>query len=60
MKHEKLPYEDFQKIQEELADYEDLRYLREAKAAEKDAPTIGLAELKKRITKRAERSSLRR
>jgi len=45
MKYKKLPYEAFQKIQEELADYEDLRCLREAKAAEKDAPTIGLAEL---------------
>ena len=47
-----LPYEEFQKIQEELALYEDLRCLREAKMAEKDAPTIGIAELKKRIAGR--------
>lgn len=44
-----LPYEEFQKIQEELASYEDLRCLREAKMAEKDAPTIGIAELKKEL-----------
>jgi hypothetical protein len=36
-------------IQEDLEQYEDLRCLREAKAAEKNAPTIGLAELKRRI-----------
>jgi len=36
-----LPYEEFLKVQEELDDYEDLRCLREAKEAEKDAPTIG-------------------
>lgn len=47
-----LPYDEFQKIQEELASYEDLRCLREAKMAERNAPTIGLAELKKRITGR--------
>jgi len=60
MKYKKLPYEDFQKIQEKLADYEDLRCLREAKAGEKDAPTIGLTELKKRITKRTGRTSIQR
>jgi AbrB family looped-hinge helix DNA binding protein len=37
------------KIQEQLQDYEDLRSLREAKEAEKDAPTIGIDELKKKI-----------
>jgi PHD/YefM family antitoxin component YafN of YafNO toxin-antitoxin module len=47
-----LPYEEFQKIQEELALYEDLQCLRKAKIAEKDAPTIGIAELKKRIARR--------
>ncbi len=52
-----LPYEEFQKIQEELALYEDLRCLREAKMAEKDAPTIGIAELKKRIAGRTIQSS---
>lgn len=44
-----LPYEEFLKVREELEDYEDLRCLREAKEAEKDAATIGMAELKKRI-----------
>ena len=52
-----LPYEEFQKIQEELASYEDLRCLREAKMAEKDAPTIGIAELEKRIAGRTSKSS---
>ena len=54
-----LPYEEFQKIQEELASYEDLRCLREAKMTEKDAPTIGIAGLKKRIPGRTNRSSQR-
>ena len=54
-----LPYEEFQKIQEELALYEDLRCLREAKVIEKDSPTIGIAELKKRIAERTSRSSRR-
>jgi PHD/YefM family antitoxin component YafN of YafNO toxin-antitoxin module len=52
-----LPYDEFQKIQEELASYEDLRCLREAKMAERNAPTIGLEELKKRITGRTSKSS---
>jgi hypothetical protein len=52
-----IPYEEFLKIQEELHNYEDLRCLREAKAAEKNAPTIGLDELKKRITGRIRRST---
>ena len=54
-----LPYEEFQKIQEELASYEDLRCLQEAKMTEKDAPTIGIAELKKGIAGRTSRSSRR-
>jgi hypothetical protein len=41
------------KEQEEIASYEDLRCLREAKMKEKDAPTIGIEELKKRITGRS-------
>ena len=55
-----LPYEEFLKIQEELEDYQDLRCLREAKEAEKDAPTIGIAELKKKIGRRTNRCSRRR
>jgi hypothetical protein len=54
-----LPYEEFLKVREELEDYEDLRCLREAKEAEKDAATIGMAELKKRIGRRTSRSSRR-
>jgi len=52
-----LPYEEFLKVQEDLEDYDDLRYLREAKVAEKDAPTIGMAELKKKIRRRTNRST---
>ena len=55
-----LPYEEFIRIQEELEDYQDLRCLREAKEAEKDAPTIGIAELKKKIGRRTNRCSRRR
>lgn len=47
-----LPYEEFLKVREELEDYEDLRCLREAREAERDAPTIGMAELKKKMRKR--------
>ncbi len=54
-----LPYEEFLKVQEELEDYDDLRSLREAKEAEKDAPTIGMAELKKKIGRRTSRSRRR-
>jgi len=44
-----LPYEEFLNIRELLDDYEDLRSLREAKELEFFAPTIGIAELKKKI-----------
>ncbi|PIP39177.1 MAG: prevent-host-death family protein [Desulfobacterales bacterium CG23_combo_of_CG06-09_8_20_14_all_51_8] len=54
-----LPYDEFQKIQEELASYEDLRCLREAKIEERDAPTIGISELKKIITGRTSAKSNR-
>jgi hypothetical protein len=55
-----LPYEEFLKVQEELEDYEDLRCLREAKEAEKEAPTVGMSELKKKIGMRTSRRSRRR
>lgn len=55
-----LPYKEFMRIQEELEDYQDLRCLREAKEVEKDAPTIGMAELKKKIGRRTNRCSRRR
>jgi hypothetical protein len=41
-----IPYEAFLKVQEELDDYENLRCLREAKGTEKNAPTMGMEELK--------------
>ena len=50
-----LPYEEFLKVQEQLEDYDDLRSLREARELEKDAPTIGMAELKKKIRRRTRR-----
>jgi len=52
-----LPYEEFLKLQEELDDYEDLRCLRAAKAAEGGAPAVGLADLRKRLRRRTRRSS---
>ena len=54
-----LPYEEFLKVQEELEDYDDLRSLREAKETENDAPTIGMAELKKKIRRRTSQSRRR-
>jgi len=47
-----LPYADFLRIQEDLADYEDLRRLREAKELEKGVPTMGLRDLKRSLARR--------
>jgi len=44
-----IPYEEFIELQEQLADYEDLRELRKAKDQEADAPTVSLEEAKKRL-----------
>ena len=52
-----IPYEEFLNLQEELNNYEDLRCLRKAKEAERDAPIIGIKELKKRLTGRTSRST---
>ena len=41
-----LPYDEFVALQQLLADAQDLGDLREAVAAEKDAPPISLEELK--------------
>jgi len=54
-----LPYEEFLMVQEELEDYDDLRSLREAKEAEKDAPTIGMAELKTKMRRQTSQSRIR-
>lgn len=50
-----LPYDEFLKVQEALEHYDDLRSLREAKEMEKDAPTIGIAELKRKIGRQTSR-----
>lgn len=42
-----LPYEDFLKLQEELACYDDLRILRDAKKEEQDVSSVSLSEAKK-------------
>jgi len=54
-----IPYDEFLKVQEELSNYEDLLCLRKAKEEEKDAPTIGIAELKKQIGKRTKQNNHR-
>ena len=43
-----LPYEEFVALTEALADYEDLRELRAAKAEEAQAETLSLKEARKR------------
>jgi hypothetical protein len=55
-----IPYEEFLKVQEELNNYEDLRCLRQAKEAEKDAPTVGIDEVRERIGRRATRPRKKR
>ena len=44
-----LPYEEFERLTEELADYDDLKELRQAKAEAEDAVTISLAEARKEL-----------
>ncbi|CAN5905075.1 hypothetical protein BH24DEI2_BH24DEI2_20170 [soil metagenome] len=44
-----LPYEEFEALQEILADAADLIDLREAKEAEGDAPTVSLEEVKRQL-----------
>ena len=48
-----LPYADFLKLQAALDDYGDLRSLREARAAEANAPTIILSEANRRLLGRS-------
>ena len=52
-----IPYDEFLKIQEELHNYEDLRCLREAKEAEKGAPTISIDEIKRQMRGRTRRTT---
>lgn len=44
-----IPYEEFLQVQEQLACYEDLQLLREAKQAEGAVPGAGLDEAKKEL-----------
>ncbi len=41
-----LPYEEFVRVEEALADYRDIQVLRAAKQDEGDAPTLTLSEVK--------------
>jgi hypothetical protein len=41
-----LPYEEFEKMKEDLNDYEDLKLLRQAKCDEANSPTIPLEKAK--------------
>jgi len=50
-----LAYSDYVRLQEALEEYDDLRCLRAAKAAEGGAPTISLAELRRRLKRRTGR-----
>ncbi len=54
-----LPYKDFLRLQRYLEDYEDLCCLREAKQREKDAPTLGVRELKRKLAGPTTRGSRR-
>ena len=44
-----LPYEEFLLMEEALQDLEDLTTLRAAKAAESDAPTVPLTQVRKAL-----------
>ncbi|MDT8390321.1 MAG: type II toxin-antitoxin system Phd/YefM family antitoxin [Lentisphaeria bacterium] len=44
-----LPYDEFQRMSEELADYQDLKDLRAAKSKEADAGTLSLAEAREEL-----------
>jgi len=44
-----LPYEEFERIEEELDCFEDLKELRAAKAKEVTAPTTPLASVRKEL-----------
>jgi hypothetical protein len=44
-----LPFEEFERLQKTLADFEDLQMLRTAQEKEGDAPTLSLAEAKKEL-----------
>ena len=41
-----LPYDEFEKLKEELEDFEDLKDLRRARSEEEDAPTMPLSNIR--------------
>jgi len=44
-----LPYEQFVEVQEALDDFEDLKALRAAMDAEREEPTVSLAEVEREL-----------
>ena len=44
-----LPYEEFIQVRDELEEYDDLKALRAAKAAEHGAPTTPLREVRRKL-----------
>ena len=44
-----LPFEEFVRVREELEEYDDLKVLRAAKAAEHAAPTTPLREVRRKL-----------
>jgi hypothetical protein len=48
-KNSLLSFREFMVLQEELQDYYDLKELRAAKRAERDAPTLSFEEAKKKL-----------
>ena len=44
-----LTYEEFERLTEELEDYEDLKELRSAKAEEEHSPTKSLSDVRKEL-----------
>lgn len=44
-----LPYEEYEALQELLADYQDLLDLRDAKSKESNKPSVPLTEVKKQM-----------
>jgi len=44
-----LPFDEYLRIEEELASYQDLQELREAKQAEADAPALSLSQVRSEL-----------
>ena len=44
-----LPYDEFEQLASELADYEDLKDLRAAKREEGDAPSVALSQVRQNL-----------